>query len=80
VVAEGSRLLRGTLSAEIQGAEAGGLILEGFLPLLRSRRNPAPRRTNGVQELGLLTRKKPPHAPSRRVSAPPCRGGFHRAP
>ncbi len=32
VAAEGSRLLRGTLSAELQRAEVERAILEGFLP------------------------------------------------
>jgi molecular chaperone DnaK (HSP70) len=53
VVAEGSRLLRGTLSAEIQGAEAGRLILEGFFPFCAPAETPRRAARTALQELGL---------------------------
>ncbi|MGA2245623.1 MAG: Hsp70 family protein [Verrucomicrobiota bacterium] len=53
VAAEGSQLMSGTLSTEIQGAEAGQLILEGFFPACAP--DALPRRTarTALQELGL---------------------------
>ncbi|HEY3861785.1 MAG TPA: Hsp70 family protein [Verrucomicrobiae bacterium] len=53
VAAEGSRLMGGTLSAEIGRAEAEGLILDGFFP--RCAIDEAPRRAarTALQELGL---------------------------
>jgi hypothetical protein len=53
VVAEGSRLLSGALSAEIQGAEAGRLILEGFFPTCAPDEVPPRTARTALQELGL---------------------------
>jgi hypothetical protein len=53
VVAEGSRLLSGALSAELQGAEAGRLILEGFFPACTADEVPSRPARIALQELGL---------------------------
>ena len=53
VVAEGSRLLRGTLSTEIQRGEAGRLILEGFFPVCAPAEAPRRAARTALQELGL---------------------------
>ena len=53
VVAEGSRLLSGTLSAEIQRDEAERLILEGFLPACAPDETPRRAARTALQELGL---------------------------
>ena len=55
VAGEGSRLLGGTLSAEVSRADAESLILDGFFPTVPA--DDHPRRTTGraaaLQELGL---------------------------
>ncbi|MGO8701484.1 MAG: Hsp70 family protein [Limisphaerales bacterium] len=53
VAAEGSRLLQGTLSAEIQRAEAERLILDGFLPSCDPGESPRRAARTALQELGL---------------------------
>jgi len=53
VAAEGSRLLSGTLSTEIQRAEAGRLILEGFFPACAPGETPRRAARTALQELGL---------------------------
>jgi molecular chaperone DnaK (HSP70) len=53
VAAEGSRLLQGSLSAEIQRAEAERLILDGFLPACNPGQSPRRAARTALQELGL---------------------------
>jgi molecular chaperone DnaK (HSP70) len=53
VAAEGSRLLRGTLSTEIQRDEAGRLILDGFFPACAAGETPRRAARTALQELGL---------------------------
>jgi molecular chaperone DnaK (HSP70) len=53
VAAEGSRLLRGTFSAEIQRAEAERLILDGFFPANTPADIPRRAARMALQELGL---------------------------
>jgi molecular chaperone DnaK (HSP70) len=53
VAAEGSRLLSGTFSTEIQRAEAERLILEGFFPACASSETPRRAARTALQELGL---------------------------
>jgi len=53
VAAEGSRLLSGTISTEIQRAEAERLILEGFFPACAPTETPHRAARTALQELGL---------------------------
>ena len=53
VAAEGSRLLGGTLSAEIKRDEAGQLILDGFFPACPADAMPHRATRVALQELGL---------------------------
>src|SRR5205814_2308197 len=53
VVAEGSRLFSGTLSTEIQRAEAERLILEGFFPVCAPEETPRRSARIALQQLGL---------------------------
>jgi molecular chaperone DnaK (HSP70) len=53
VAAEGSRLLSGTLSTEIQRDEAERLILDGFFPECSSNEAPRYAARTALQELGL---------------------------
>lgn len=53
LAAEGSRLLAGTLSAEIQRDEAERLILDGFFPACPSGAMPQRAARTALQELGL---------------------------
>lgn len=53
IAGEGSRLLQGTLSAEIARAEAEGLILDGFLPACAPEEKPRRTARTALQEMGL---------------------------
>ena len=53
LVSEGSRLLRGALSAEIDRVEAERLILEGFFPACAADEAPRRAARAALQELGL---------------------------
>lgn len=53
IAAEGSRLLGGTLSAEVQRAEAERLILDGFFPSCSPEEMPHQAPRAALQELGL---------------------------
>ena len=76
LVAEGSRLLGGTLSAELTREEAEALVLDGFFPRVEPRREP-PRSAArmALQELGLPYAQDP--AITRHLAAflAPARGG-----
>ena len=53
LLAEGSRLLRGTLSSELQRAEAARVILDGFFPACAADETPRRAARTALQELGL---------------------------
>lgn len=53
VAAEGSRLLGGTLSTEVQGEEVERLILDGFFPVCTPGEMPRRAARTALQELGL---------------------------
>lgn len=53
VAAEGSRLLTGTLSAEIERDEAERLILDGFFPACAPEETPRRAARTALQEMGL---------------------------
>jgi molecular chaperone DnaK (HSP70) len=53
LAAEGSRLLGGTLSAELTRQEAEGLVLDGFFPATPPSERPRRAARVGLQELGL---------------------------
>jgi molecular chaperone DnaK (HSP70) len=53
IVAEGSRLVGGSLSAEIQRADAERLVLEGFFPACAAGEVPRRAARTALQELGL---------------------------
>jgi len=53
ILAEGSRLLRGTLAAELSRADAERLILEGFFPACSPAENPRRTARTALQEMGL---------------------------
>ncbi len=53
ILAEGSRLMRGTLSADLSRAEAVRLILDGFFPACSPGETPRRAARTALQELGL---------------------------
>jgi molecular chaperone DnaK (HSP70) len=53
VLGRGSKLIKGTVSVDVQRAEASEQIVEGFFPLCKLTDRPAPRRAAGFRELGL---------------------------
>lgn len=59
VAAEGSRLMQGTLSTEIQREEAEQLILDGFLPRGASNENTRRGARTALQEMGLPYEQDP---------------------
>ncbi len=59
IAAEGSRLLQGTLSTELQRDEVEQLILEGFLPLCAPDENIRRGARTALQEMGLPYEQDP---------------------
>jgi hypothetical protein len=53
VLGRGSKLIKGTLSVDIEREAAGNLLVEGFLPQCELSDQPAARRASGFRELGL---------------------------
>ncbi|HET6879714.1 MAG TPA: Hsp70 family protein [Pirellulales bacterium] len=53
VLGRGSKLIKGTVSVEVERETAGNLLVEGFLPQCELSDKPAPRRASGFRELGL---------------------------
>lgn len=53
VLGRGSKLIKGTVSVDIEREAAGSLLVEGFLPQCELTDQPAPRRASGFRELGL---------------------------
>lgn len=53
VLGRGSKLIKGTVSVEVEREAVGQLLVEGFLPHCRLDDGPAPRRASGFRELGL---------------------------
>ncbi|HVX11398.1 MAG TPA: Hsp70 family protein [Pirellulales bacterium] len=53
VLGRGSKLIKGTVSVEVEREAAGSLLVEGFLPQCDLNDGPAPRRASGFRELGL---------------------------
>jgi hypothetical protein len=53
VLGRGSRLIGGTVSAELQRDEVSQLLLDGFFPSCHLDEKPAKRRASGFRELGL---------------------------
>jgi hypothetical protein len=53
VLGRGSRLIKGTISIDLERQAAEELLLEGFFPLCDISDRPARRRVSGFQEIGL---------------------------
>lgn len=53
VLGRGSKLIKGTVSVEVEREAAAQLLVEGFLPQCQLDDGPAPRRASGFRELGL---------------------------
>jgi hypothetical protein len=53
VLGRGSKLIKGTVSVDIEREASGNLLVEGFLPHCELTDRPAPRRASGFRELGL---------------------------
>jgi molecular chaperone DnaK (HSP70) len=53
VLGRGSKLIKGTVSVDIERQAAADLLLDGFFPLCAVSDAPARRRVSGFQELGL---------------------------
>lgn len=53
VLGRGSKLIKGTVSVDVEREAAGKLLVEGFLPQCELADSPAPRRASGFRELGL---------------------------
>src|SRR5436190_1398522 len=53
VLGKGTRLIGGTITAELRRADLDLTLLDGFFPLVASDEMPARRRAAGLQELGL---------------------------
>ncbi|MFL5241951.1 MAG: Hsp70 family protein [Gemmataceae bacterium] len=53
VLGRGSKVIGGTIKAELSRAEVDKVLLEGFFPECPSDSEPKPQRTVGLQELGL---------------------------
>ncbi|HVC95972.1 MAG TPA: Hsp70 family protein, partial [Pirellulales bacterium] len=53
VLGRGSKLIKGTVSVDVERESALGLLLDGFFPLCPASDEPARRRVSGFQELGL---------------------------
>jgi molecular chaperone DnaK (HSP70) len=53
VLGRGSKLIKGTVSVDVDRQAAADLLLDGFFPLCAASDEPAKRRVSGFQELGL---------------------------
>ena len=53
VLGRGSKLIKGTVTVEVQREAAAELLIEGFLPVCGADAAPAQRRVSGFKELGL---------------------------
>ncbi|HVA49542.1 MAG TPA: Hsp70 family protein [Pirellulales bacterium] len=53
VLGRGSKLIKGTVSVEVEREAAGTLLADGFFPQCGLEDGPAPRRASGFRELGL---------------------------
>lgn len=53
VLGRGSKLIKGTVSVDVERDAAAELLLEGFFPLCAAADEPARRRASGFKELGL---------------------------
>ena len=53
VLGRGSKLIKGTVSVEVEREAAGNLLVEGFFPQCQLGDEPARRRASGFRELGL---------------------------
>jgi Hsp70 protein len=53
VLGKGTRLVGGTIRAELRRADLDQIVLDGFFPLVSSSDMPARRRAAGLQEIGL---------------------------
>ncbi|HUY31953.1 MAG TPA: Hsp70 family protein [Pirellulales bacterium] len=53
VLGRGGKLIKGTVSVDVERDLATGLLLDGFFPLCAAHEDPAKRRVSGFQELGL---------------------------
>jgi hypothetical protein len=53
VLGKGTRLVGGTIHAELKRADLDQVVLDGFFPLVASHDMPARRRAAGLQEIGL---------------------------
>ncbi|MGH7137244.1 MAG: Hsp70 family protein [Pirellulales bacterium] len=53
VLGRGSKLIKGSVSVDIEREAAGNLLVEGFLPQCELTDQPAARRASGFRELGL---------------------------
>lgn len=53
VLGRGSRMIRGTISVDVEREQTASMLLEGFFPLCNADDEPAKRRASGFQEIGL---------------------------
>ena len=53
VLGRGSKLIKGTVSVDVDRGRAAELLLEGFFPICEATARPARRRASGFQEIGL---------------------------
>jgi molecular chaperone DnaK (HSP70) len=53
ILGRGSKLIKGTVSVDVERAAASEQLVEGFFPLCKLTDPPAPRRAAGFRELGL---------------------------
>ncbi len=53
VLGRGSRMLKGTISVDVEREPTAALLLDGFFPLCAANERPAKRRASGFQEIGL---------------------------
>jgi molecular chaperone DnaK (HSP70) len=53
ILGRGSKLIGGTMRAELARADAEAMLVDGFFPLVDAAARPARRRTAGLRELGL---------------------------
>ncbi|MGE0608898.1 MAG: Hsp70 family protein [Pirellulales bacterium] len=53
VLGRGSKMIRGTISVEVEREPASAMLLDGFFPLCAADERPAKRRASGFQEIGL---------------------------
>ncbi|HEV7223508.1 MAG TPA: Hsp70 family protein [Pirellulales bacterium] len=53
VLGRGSKLVKGTVSVEVEREAAAELLIEGFFPFCEAGAEPAKRRASGFRELGL---------------------------